>query len=158
MKRLFLCVFVLAAMPSFAIAQRIPIELKGVRTLGVVVEDLDKDAENCGITKDLLDSSVRFVIQQTKLRLQDYVTADGFVYVSANMIFLSARNSCVYSLAVQFSTHGQSVTQYGSGDFLMTVFERNMVGINERYRTPEQVGKAVEQMVKQFIGAWLRAN
>ena len=148
----------LAALPCAAFADPSPEELRGVKNVGVMVEDLPAGADRCDVTKTMLESAARRVIDSTGLHIAAKQDSDGYLYVNVNVIYAKPIDYCAFSVALRFNTFGDARTRYGEGYFEMTLFDRTAVGIFRRYRAAHEIDNVVGQLVKDFVETWSRAN
>ena len=123
--------------------------LTGVREIDIVIEDLDADARNCGISNDLIDASIRIPISNSKIKL---VNSQSSPYLYANVNAFSQGAYCVLSMRLEFSKYAISEKQVG------TFWRKGQVAVWERNNAGRRVANEFESYAKQFIAAWLKAN
>src|SRR4051812_38319022 len=57
--------------------------LAGINNVGILVDGLDADATACGLSEEALQTSLRFVLQQSRIRVVDNSRSDGtYLYVN----------------------------------------------------------------------------
>lgn len=141
---IFVCFLVTT---SFASASA----LIGVREVGILIEELDKDAAECNITEDLLDASVRIPLSNSRLRIVKMGSVpDSYIYV--HTIVLDDKEFCVVSIEVSFMKYISS--ERDTGEF----WARSQVMSLRKLNVSTRVSGNVELMTKQFISAWLKEN
>jgi hypothetical protein len=80
MFRPFLSAALLLSVVGGAVAQQ-GVELKGLTHLGLLIEDLDQDAQWCGVTRDLIRDAIAYTISSSKLKLSDDNGSGPKIYV-----------------------------------------------------------------------------
>jgi len=143
---------------SQAIAQE---TLRGVRTVTVIVETPDDDARRCGITKELLESSALFILQQSRLRIVPVSQEnDGYLYVNATVQYQAAQNFCSGALAVKFRTSGMVSTRHNPAPTfdVFTVFESLTIMGSPPIGLPALMQQSTESFTKRFLAEWVKQN
>jgi len=141
-------------MPSALYAQSILREpLEGLKTLGILIENLSQNAQACGITKDGMETSLRLIVRQSGIQIarspDSRDAKDGFIYLA-----VTALENCTTSVSLEVASlaniaaTGRSVTA--------TIWERRgvRVGGNANANTKAMV----EAFAKQLADDWNLAN
>jgi hypothetical protein len=81
-----LLVAVLASAPFDAVPGGTREALQGLNEFRVVIEDLDDEARSCGIQASEVETAIRFILQQSRIRTTTALSKHGFVY--ANLMVL----------------------------------------------------------------------
>jgi hypothetical protein len=123
--------------------------LVGVRSIGILVEDLDNDAQRCGVTKDALDAAVRLPMSNSRIK---FLNGMGpYLYVRASFMVLSS-STCVASYSLSFNKFIPS--EKDTGEF----WGRGGMTSGSSSYVSQSVNDKIEGLTKQFIAAWLKAN
>ena len=131
--------------------------LTGVRRIDIAIEDLDADSAVCQITKESIDTVIRFVLQQSKLRIvSDPATFDGFIYIAVTTN--QERGLYFSSVVTQFNTVITGKTRYGTGMYPGTLFSRNSLLSGASGTFGNRITRSVEDSVKKFVVEWAKDN
>jgi hypothetical protein len=150
MKKLLFGLCVLFAVASAQAQQA----LKGLREFRVVIEDLDGNAKACGITASLINTSLRFVIQQSKIRLTE---SYGRPWIYIRVSVLSPQlGFCTYSteMTVTAKIFVQESTESGWGK----IWDKVVLSMYAISDTPKMVSATVESLAKQLVVDWATVN
>lgn len=66
--------------------------LTGLRNFSIVIENLQPAAARCGVTKNRLETDLRFVLGQSGLVIADQGPTDGIIYLNVTMLDNCAAN------------------------------------------------------------------
>ena len=136
---------------SAAFGQRHEVEsLKGLRTFAVAIGNIDTDATKCGITKQGLDTSVRFILGQSDINVTDDSSpSDATLYVN-----VTALDTCAvtYTLTVRAIVRIEPTKSFT----VAGIWDQGsiMTGSNMSARLKE----AVEEHVKKLVNDWNSVN
>lgn len=131
--------------------------LQGIKSVFVLVEDLDEAARQCGISADALDAAVRIPISNSRLGL----SKESFgAYLYVNVVALRLNSGiCAVNLQLRFTrwvwfapNANPLDSAYGS------VWDRGELRTGSSATIGRSVVESLEGLTKQFIGAWLKAN
>ncbi len=140
-------ILLILIMQNFAYADA----LKGIKEVGILIENIDEEAIRCNISKDLLDASIRLPIANSKLKIIDIEKIpDNYLYVNINVMDFS--NLCVGSIQISLNKYVSSEEAYGQ------FWRKTEIMSFRKIEFSREVGKSVEAFTKQFISAWLKAN
>jgi hypothetical protein len=150
----------LAGLPSAAHASgdRVPpqtftqgpdVELKGLTTLGVVVENLSSQAAACGLSQGTLETAVAQLLSDAGLKVIRNSDEDTYVYVNVITTRL-ASGLCVSRYDASLSTHTTTKLSYQETPVLVQVSLLHEGGIAGG--APAAHADGVVQGVKQYVG------
>jgi hypothetical protein len=125
--------------------------LRGVKEITIIVEDLDSEASMCNISKDMLDTSIRLPLSNSKIRvvkLED--NPQSFLYV--HVIAIDSGSMCRLYVELSFRKFVIAEKRYGQ------FWRKNVLLSNSKLSSSKATGEILEDFTKQFIGAWLKAN
>jgi len=128
-------------------------DLAKVRSLGIVIEDLNAAALRCGITKNGLDTSLRFIIGQSKIEIAKTAlitdAKDGFIHLE-----VIVQNNC--AALVSLSVYS-NVTIQSSGKFAQAaIWTQN--GIRTGGNASVDTKELVEEAAKMLVNDWNSVN
>jgi hypothetical protein len=95
-------------------------ELKGLTSLGVVVEDLSSQATSCGLRQDTLESMVSKSLSDAGLKVVTNSDEDTYLYVRVVTTAIST-GFCFSRYDVTLYTHTTATLSYGSAAVLVQV-------------------------------------
>jgi len=95
-------------------------ELKGLSSLGVVVEDLGSQAVSCGLNQAALETAVAKSLSDAGLKVLRNSDEDTYLYVNVNSTKVSTA-VCVSRYDVILYTHTTARLPYGSTPALVQV-------------------------------------
>ena len=151
--RLWFAAFLLSMISVSAWAQKDQ-PLRGFKSFDLVIEALDEDARICGLTESAIDTSARFVLGQSRAKIAS--SAPAYLYINANLMALSSRESCIYSIQLGFKA-GTRVLE--NNEFaIATLWSTGGIGIAPRGNTSRNISNMVEQYLKQFVVEWNKSN
>jgi hypothetical protein len=154
--RITLALMVFLGIPAVTHAQ-IPSELtdhrlKNYSPVRIVIEQLDDDARQCGITADGLDAAVRLPLSASPVKVvNDVPSSDGYVYANVNVLKL---NNGVCVANVELEAHRWAMAFWSD----VIVWTNGTMLSGAHYDFIRGVDNALEDLTKQFIGAWLKTN
>ena len=123
--------------------------LTGLNSFNILVEGLPNAAAQCGITKVDLDTELRFVLGQSRIKLTTSLPAEGLISLAVNVL-----PNCVSSYDLEVLTNttilktGQSAPAaiWGNG------------GVRSGGNPKTDTLTAVDQMTKQLVNDWNSVN
>ncbi len=123
--------------------------LKGVKEIQIIIEDLDHVVKQCGITEALLDSSIRLILSNSRLRISNKPTSSSLV---ARAVALEISNFCTVHIKLEFYRF--------SPDLLDTGIFWNTAGLFlwNKNDIQNKISSDLERYTKEFIAEWLKAN
>lgn len=133
-------------------------KLNGVRSVGILVEEVDQDAASCGISKDGIDAAIRIPISNSRLVISN--SPPGVPYVYAQVTVLKLGNGgCVGSIPLELNRFvwlAPGARQLESQ--IAAVWGRSSVVAGLPTNFPRIAGNMIEDMTKLLIAAWLKDN
>jgi hypothetical protein len=152
--RLWIAAFLLSMISVSAWAQQDQV-LRGFASARLVIEDLDENAKSCGVTESALDTSARFVLSQSRIKI-DPSPSGPFIYIATNVMRLSNRESCVYSYILSFNAAARVVANNVVAS--TEIWSTSGVGIAPRSNTPRVLTEAIDAITKRFVVEWSKVN
>jgi hypothetical protein len=134
-------------------AQQDPV-LRGFASVDLVIESPDEDAKACGITKSGLDTSARFVLSQSRIKIDP--SRLSFIYINVYVMRLPSPDSCVYNSIVSCRTPVRVAANNEVA--LAEIWSRSGIGIYPRINVPRAVAAGIEDLTKQFVVEWSKTN
>jgi hypothetical protein len=126
--------------------------LGGIPVFAISIDQLNQNAEKCGITHTGLDKSLRTVLGQSRIRtLSQYSGLDneGIILLNVNVL-----PGCARTITLKVAT---DVTIAASNrSTLATVWEDRLVRVGSG--AAKDTSDAVERLAKEFVDAWNSAN
>jgi hypothetical protein len=164
MKRQFswvVAVLVLLALPAGpALAQqKLDAELKGITTVGVVVEDLSSQAAACGLKQDAIETAASKILTDSGLKVVRNSDNDTYVYLNVQTTSLPT-GLCVSRYDVYLYTHTTARLSYQAAPVLVQVsliHEGGLAGGSAAGHGTSVV-RSLMQYVDQVAGRIRRAN
>jgi ATP adenylyltransferase/5',5'''-P-1,P-4-tetraphosphate phosphorylase II len=148
MRKLILGVSIVAAVASGRPAMADDSDLKGLRSLSILVEGLDN---NCGINKDDLTTNLRYILAQSRIHI-DPKSDDTFLYLNVNV----ANNCGAADVNLEAKTMVKVLAShqmaFGAGVWNTGTLLTGSSDLSQRVRD------AVEEETKKFVVAWSTAN
>ena len=95
-------------------------ELKGLSRVGVVVEDLDGKAAECGLNRGSIESAISKALSNAGLKLAMNADEDTYIYVNV-MTTTMSMGFCVSRYDVSLFTHTTATLSYQSKPSLVQV-------------------------------------
>jgi hypothetical protein len=128
--------------------------LRGIASVNLVIEELDEDAKTCGVTESVLDTSVRFVLSQSRIKINS--SASSYIYINVNVMSLTSSDSCVYNYSVSFNS---SVKVVANNVFAIAeTWSKGGISVYRRSETPRRVAENIERVTKSLVVEWSKAN
>jgi hypothetical protein len=125
--------------------------LRGVGEITILIEDLDRDAIRCNLSKDMIDASIRLPLSNSKIRIVKNDTyPDSYLY--ANVIAIDAGSTCQIYVELAYQKYVKTEKKYGQ------FWRKNVLIGATKSNSPKIVGDDLESFTKQFLSAWLVDN
>jgi hypothetical protein len=134
--------------PAPVVAQGPDAELRGLTTLGIVVEDLSAQAAACGLNQASIEASVSKSLTDAGFKVRRNSDEDTYVYVHIITTSASA-GVCVSSYDAYLYTHTTAVLPYQTTPVLVQVLFLHKGGIAGG--SPAAHADAVVRGVKQYV-------
>ena len=130
-------------------------ELKGLKQKQLVVEPIDNDARECGLSNESIEASARFVLNQSRLRTTKGQTPH---FLAFYVTVLRLPNLCVVGYSAKLNVIGQLRTDYGSNDGYFVAWDTGGVLSGPPISIPKRLNDNIEDMTKRFLNAWSKDN
>jgi hypothetical protein len=139
--------------------QRPDAELKGLATLGVVVEDLGPEAVSCGLRQEAIAAAVSKSLSAAGLKVVQNTDEDTYLYVHVITVAASA-SYCFSRYDAQVYTNTTATLSYGSRPVLVQVALVHKGGVTGSGVSGhgEAVIRTITQYVDQFAARIRNAN
>lgn len=123
---------------------------KGIKEVGILIENLDEDATKCNMTEDFLDAAVRLPISNSKIRVVD-MNKFPSAYIYVKLIIIREQEMCTAYIRVALNKYipGENTGEFWNKDGLL---------IYRKVNFQQKIGEQLESFTKQLISAWLKAN
>ena len=142
-----------------AMAQQPDAELKGLTSLGVVVEDLDPAATTCGMRQDTLETMVTKSLTDAGLKVVRNTDDDTYLYVHVTTTAMTT-GFCFSRYDAFLYTHTTATLSYGTAPVLVQVSLLHDGGIAGGGASvhAEAVARNLKQYVDSFAAKIRKAN
>ena len=91
-------------------------KLKGISKASLLIEELPKAAESCGITRDKIETSVRYILSNSKMKIvEDKKFRYPTLYIKVNVDYNSI---CYSSTRVELFRYIKDPDSSNWGDFI----------------------------------------
>jgi len=137
--------------PSEPFDQRPDAALKGLNTLGLVVEELSTQAVACGLSRDALETAVAKPLTDAGLRVTRNDDEDTYLYVNVISATMSS-GACVSRYDAFLNTHTTARLSYRETPVLVEISLLHKGGIAGG--APAAHGQAVTQGLQEFVGSF----
>jgi hypothetical protein len=134
-------------------------ELKGVKTVGVVVEDLGAPAAACGLSRDAVESALTKQLTDGGFTVPTRTDNDVYLYVNI-MTARPSNDSCVSRYDVFLYTHAPTTLPYRDRPVLVQVqlMHRGGIGSSGTSGHAAAVNRALQTFVDGVISQIRSAN
>ncbi len=139
--------------------QRPGAEFRGIKDVGVLVEDLGSEAQACGLKRDVLEDALSQRLAAGGLNVRRNSDEDTYVYV--NIITTALPNaSCVSRYDAFFYTHATAKLAYHEQPVLVQVslMHRGGIGVSGIASHAAAVSRGLEGYVDLFVTQIRDAN
>ena len=134
-------------------AQNERASLRGITSVGILVEGLDGDAQKCGITEDALDAAVRLPLSNSRIKVNNGNLKLEYLYVNVKVVNATNDYSrCAADISLAFTKYVQSERDHG------VFWEKSSIVIGPSAYVSRSANEHLEGFTKQFVAAWLKAN
>ena len=143
MKKILKIVFLSLFVSSFAYA-----ELKGISKMSLLVEDLSSKAASCGITVRKIETSVKYILSNSRIRIIDKLqVGTPTLYIQATI----SNNSglCYANTKLQVYEYMQHPNSNNWGDFVY--YTSSGIHSNSQSHFGRFFFEQLEDRVKRFI-------
>ena len=160
MIRPFLSVGLLLCVVGGAVAQQRE-ELKGLAHLGLLVEELDQDAQRCGITRSLIRDAIAYAISSSKLKFSDDNGSGPKIYVRVGALVQRQPVQCLSDVSldvVNFQRVQLDYTDEPPRFVTIQLWHDDWLEVSIPEKHSQQVRSAIENATKKLVAAWYLAN
>jgi hypothetical protein len=143
MKKILEIVFLSLFMNSFAHA-----DLKGISKMDLLVEDLNKKAISCGVTKEKIETSVKYILSNSRIRIIDkFQRATPTLYIQITV----SKNSglCISNTSLMVYEYTKNSSNRNWGDFIY--YTSNGIQSNTEPYFSSFFFDELEERVKRFV-------
>jgi hypothetical protein len=130
--------------------------LRGMASADIVIEAISEEATACGVTKSALDTSVRFVLGQSRIKINSSVTFPT-IYININVIRLKGIDFCVFNYFAAFRAPAIVISNnaFVAGADL---WSEGGIGAYPRSETRRAVTENIEGLIKNLVVEWNKTN
>jgi len=134
-------------------------ELKGIKTLGILVEDLSTQAQSCGLNHDALESAISKRLTEGGFDVRRNSDDDTYVYVNV-MTNTEPSGTCVSRYDVFLYTHATAKVSYHDQPVLVQVslIHRGGIGSSAPSGHAAAVTRGLETYVDSLMTQLHNAN
>jgi hypothetical protein len=160
MIRPFLSVVLLLSVVGGAVAQQ-GVELKGLTHLGLLIEELDQDAQRCGVTRDLIRDAIAYTISSSKLKFSDDNGSGPEIYVHVGALVQQQPAQCLSEVSldvVNIQRVQLDYTDEPSRFVTIQLWHDVWLQVSIPEKHSQQVRSAIENATKKLVAAWYLAN
>ena len=147
-----------AATPSDSFDQRPGAEFKGLKSMGVLVEDFGADALSCGLKQDAVEDAVSKRLTAAGLNVRKNSDDDTYVYV--NVATTQTGGTCVSRYDAFLYTHATATLSYRERPVLVQVSLAHRGGIGSSISAAHAaaITRGLEGYIDGFISQIRDAN
>jgi hypothetical protein len=144
--------------PSDTFDARPGAELRGLKTLGVLVEDLGNQATACGLNRDALEQAVSARLTNAGFTVRKNSDDDTYVYV--NIITTTVSGTCVSRYDAYLYTSATANLSYRDRPALVQVslIHRGGIAATAPPAHPPTVARGLENYIDVFVTQIREAN
>ena len=142
-----------------AIDQRPGAELRGLKSLGILVEDLSAQAIACGLNRDAIESAMSKPLADAGFAVRRNSDEDTYVYVNI-MTSAGANGTCISRYDAFLYTHGTATLSYRDRPVLVQVslMHRGGMGVSAPSAHAAAVVRGLAGFVDLFVNQIRDAN
>jgi hypothetical protein len=133
--------------------QRPGAELKGLKTLGIVVEDLSSEAVGCGLNQDAIESAISKRLTDGGFVVRRNSDDDSYVYINVMTVSLSS-GTCVSRYDAFLYTHATTKLSYHDQPVLVQILLMHRGGIGSS--APAAHAGAVTRGLEGYIDLFMK--
>jgi hypothetical protein len=144
---------------SEPIDQRPGAELRGLKSLGILVEDLSAQATACGLSRDAIESALSKPLTDAGFSVRRNSDEDTYVYVNV-MTSAGANGTCISRYDAFLYTHGTATLSYRDRPVLVQVslMHRGGMGVSVPSAHAAAVVRGLAGFVDLFVTQIRDAN
>jgi hypothetical protein len=132
--------------------------LRGLKSIALLVEGLDEEAQRCGITESLIRDAFLFPISQSKIELSDGKIGPKF-WIRVTVVIQRQPNQCVSSLELAVINYQRVQLDYTDEPppwVMVRLWDDSWITVGPQHA--QRVRNAVENATKKFLTTWNLAN
>ena len=132
-------------------------DLKGLKQVGVLIEDLDRDAMAEGLSVEQLKTDVELRLRRSSIKVpDDPATGDAYLYVWVSTLKIKDEPNWVYSIDVTLEQDARLVRTdaYRSA----TTWRAGTIGVVGSHQLVAAIRESVGNYVDRFTNDYLAAN
>ncbi|HYX72401.1 MAG TPA: hypothetical protein VE732_06495 [Nitrososphaera sp.] len=150
MKYFLLIMLFLIAVPCFAQSRN---SLKGIKSMGVLIENLETDAKELGLSPEQLQTDVEVRLRKAGIAIASMNTDPGYLYIQISVL----RTTCgaMFCISVEFN---QNVTIMATRQKAYDVTTWDSGGLGNAVRDPRFIRDALGDHIERFINDYLTVN
>jgi hypothetical protein len=135
---------------SAAAGSREAAPLKGLTTFFILIEAVPPEAAECGIDKESVETSLRFILGQSRMKITSDELAANDIYVRVNVL-----QRCIFNIELQVLT-AVTITQTNQKYHEAVIWEREVLGsvANAGQATQQNI----ERLAKALVNDWNSVN
>lgn len=154
MRHPHLLALVIGAAAVSAAAQTSAPGLSGIPAIQLMVEPVDEEARQCGLSDDGLDAAVRIPVSNTQLR----AAPDSPFLLYVQTTSRKGKTDCTTMVQVSALRSAWFSPEPGAKSGMVAVWTKSTLLAGAASTHGRRTYEAIEGLTKQFIGAWLREN
>jgi hypothetical protein len=145
--------------PTEAFDQRPGAELKGIKNLGILVEDLSTQAASCGLNHDSIEAALSKRLTDAGFTVRKNSDEDTYVYINV-MTTIPSTGTCVTRYDAFLYTHATAKLAYRDQPVLVQVslMHRGGIGSSAQAAHAAAVTRGLESHVDLFVTQIRDAN
>ena len=150
MRKFLITIFLSVYVSSFAHA-----ELKGISRVNILIEDLSNKAVSCGVTKKKIETSVKYILSNSKIGITDkFKIGTPTLYIQATV----SENSglCYSNTKLEVYEYIKHPISGNYGDFVY--FSSSGIHSNSKSGFASFFFDELEDRVKRFVVAHNKEN
>jgi hypothetical protein len=123
--------------------------LKGLKKIYLLIETLDKTAEGCGLSEDLIRTAVMYPLSSSPMEIEDRSTT---FYV--NLGTLRSQGTCFSTLSIKIYQNVKLTFANFERNYKLGLWNKTWFGFSPPHEHGQMVRAAIETMTKDFLTAW----
>lgn len=145
--------------PTEAFDQRPGAELKGIKSLGILVEDLSAQAASCGLNHDSIEAALSKRLTDAGFTVRKNSDEDTYVYINV-MTAIPSTGTCVTRYDAFLYTHATAKLTYRDQPVLVQVslMHRGGIGSSAQAAHAAAVTRGLESHLDLFVTQIRDAN
>ena len=129
---------------------------RGIASVDIVIGAISEEATACGVTKSALDTSVRFVLGQSRIKINSSAPLPH-IYIGIGMIRLKEIDFCVFNYFAAFRAPARVISNNAVvAD--AALWSESFIGAYPRSETRRAVTETIEGSIKNLVVEWNKTN